>query len=650
MTIKIGFPDIPRRAAKITSTRAWGDSLRRNAFENNISGPRNTLAGTTSTFNGLVRTDYDLGASSASVDHLVVGRADLLKNDDVRSIRLRGSRQSAFLPTSISGLRLWLDATRGVTTVSGGVSQWDDLSGNGNHATQGTAGNRPILSRYDNKENLVLSSEDITSNWTATLSTINTATTFTITATNGRLAQDVPTVVGVQYSISARIRAVSGNTNINFRHVGAGTSLTAITITGTLATYSATITANATSINFGIQDTNASGFGQIEITEISFRRLIGPDADYIRSTTSRNIAGTNSNRAIVFDAVNDNFQSSLACNPTGGFFGAISLRANIAGASNQTLIAAYNSDTSSNRRFLVALNSDGVSGRIALLIFRDNTANFIGRHTGSGSFTSGESFVLSFTYDGGTTNSSIKIYKNGTQIDTTNNGAGTYTVPSAGTTIELGSLRLGTSGYLNGNINEAIYSQGSAISDPDRQAVEQYLADKWTLSPTVANHTISSATLPYNDLVLEPVSASSAYRHWWLEMESDAASRFAHSKVYFGTWLDMGECIEDLQVIRQSNLSELEHQDSAGVKLSIGKQNKYQINITWRGVSDALVKSFAENVSAQSKLNNSFYLYAGGNSDQLNGNSLLYCKLISWSFPEKTEANYNTITATFEEL
>lgn len=45
-----------------------------------------------------------------------------------------------------SGLNLWLKSTLGVTTVSGSnVSQWDDLSGSGNSATQSVAGNRPTL-------------------------------------------------------------------------------------------------------------------------------------------------------------------------------------------------------------------------------------------------------------------------------------------------------------------------------------------------------------------------------------------------------------------------------------------------------------------------------------------------------------------------
>jgi hypothetical protein len=51
-----------------------------------------------------------------------------------------------FTPKSISGLAAWWDAdsTSSLTLDgSGNVSQWNDLSGNGVHATQGTANNRP---------------------------------------------------------------------------------------------------------------------------------------------------------------------------------------------------------------------------------------------------------------------------------------------------------------------------------------------------------------------------------------------------------------------------------------------------------------------------------------------------------------------------
>ena len=60
-------------------------------------------------------------------------------------LRDRGGN-GLFLPTSISGLKLWLDASDASTiTQSGGsVSQWNDKSGNANHATQATGANQPL--------------------------------------------------------------------------------------------------------------------------------------------------------------------------------------------------------------------------------------------------------------------------------------------------------------------------------------------------------------------------------------------------------------------------------------------------------------------------------------------------------------------------
>jgi len=60
-----------------------------------------------------------------------------------------------FNPTSISGLQLWLDATKGlfdatsggnpVTADGSSVARWEDQSGNSRNASQATSANRPIL-------------------------------------------------------------------------------------------------------------------------------------------------------------------------------------------------------------------------------------------------------------------------------------------------------------------------------------------------------------------------------------------------------------------------------------------------------------------------------------------------------------------------
>ena len=53
--------------------------------------------------------------------------------------------ESGFLPNQLTGLQVWLDAADlgTITEFGGAVSQWDDKSGNLNHATQGDGARQP---------------------------------------------------------------------------------------------------------------------------------------------------------------------------------------------------------------------------------------------------------------------------------------------------------------------------------------------------------------------------------------------------------------------------------------------------------------------------------------------------------------------------
>jgi len=52
---------------------------------------------------------------------------------------------TAFSPTSLAGLKFWVDASDAstITESAGSVSQWDDKSGGALHVTQATGANRP---------------------------------------------------------------------------------------------------------------------------------------------------------------------------------------------------------------------------------------------------------------------------------------------------------------------------------------------------------------------------------------------------------------------------------------------------------------------------------------------------------------------------
>lgn len=55
-----------------------------------------------------------------------------------------GGGSSSFVPSSITGLKFWVDASQGVTVDgSNNVASWSDLSGNGGTLSQGTFSQRP---------------------------------------------------------------------------------------------------------------------------------------------------------------------------------------------------------------------------------------------------------------------------------------------------------------------------------------------------------------------------------------------------------------------------------------------------------------------------------------------------------------------------
>ena len=98
----------------------------------------------------------------------------------------RFAAASTFVPTDISGLQLWLDATVGlydattggseVTTDGSAVARWEDQSGNGNHVTQATAGNRPELKTAIQNGNNVVRFTAANSDQMVAASTIFTGT------------------------------------------------------------------------------------------------------------------------------------------------------------------------------------------------------------------------------------------------------------------------------------------------------------------------------------------------------------------------------------------------------------------------------------------------------------------------------------------
>lgn len=136
----IGYPDIP-----FSSVIQTNDSpVTGKGLPNLPSGPRQDFYELPNNTLNDQWFDHDLGSGvTATANYFSILGAKLLKRGGTVYARLRNSSEHVFAPLAVTGLKGWYDATRGVTLNGSTVSQWSDISGNNNHATQGTAANQP---------------------------------------------------------------------------------------------------------------------------------------------------------------------------------------------------------------------------------------------------------------------------------------------------------------------------------------------------------------------------------------------------------------------------------------------------------------------------------------------------------------------------
>jgi hypothetical protein len=80
----------------------------------------------------------DVGTDANPADAMADSPADA-PSDAVADAKTDAGDGGGFVVTSISGLVLWLDAAKGVTTSAGSITAWADQSGQSNNAAAGTA-------------------------------------------------------------------------------------------------------------------------------------------------------------------------------------------------------------------------------------------------------------------------------------------------------------------------------------------------------------------------------------------------------------------------------------------------------------------------------------------------------------------------------
>jgi hypothetical protein len=156
--------------------------------------------------------------------------------------------------------------------------------------------------------------------------------------------------------------------------------------------------------------------------------------------------------AIVFDGSNDyvNLGINPSCySPTGFTIDSWVKLTNNGGAN--PILAIYNSSTiSSNNEYVFGTTS----GRLYGWVYDSTNTAYRGRYaTATSLITNNVWCNLHMIYDGGTVNSSVKLYFNGTQFDTTDFGSGTFTsIRNTSSPMAIGVTNGGLGGILNGSM------------------------------------------------------------------------------------------------------------------------------------------------------------------------------------------------------
>ena len=207
---------------------------------------------------------------------------------------------AAFSPANVSGLKVWLDAGVGlfdattggnaVTTDGTSVARWEDQSGNGNHVTQATSGQRPELKTNIQNGRDVIRFVAANSDFLRASSTVITGTTArtvfivvksTTTDGNGIVGFGGGSGTGTSFDITPEIRVrmvgrqdfnlAMGTTAFRILTVGAPASalfpdiygyLDGVAMTGTPTSPTAAVN-TATTVGFTVGRAAQSGLGHV---------------------------------------------------------------------------------------------------------------------------------------------------------------------------------------------------------------------------------------------------------------------------------------------------------------------------------------------------------------------------------------------------
>ena len=561
--LKIGYPDITFAAQSIASSATYDTDF---PVKNIVNGPLSAHAKLQTAIAGQHTIEWDLGeGNEKSADYFALLRARPLKQSLTDQIVLRGSDVSYLNWQALSWTAIW-DFSQGYTVDSvNRISQINDLSGNANHATQGTEANQPILSRADNKENLILQSQNPADSAYAASGPVG-ITSVTVSAevdSGGGVYALVTCDAGAGYHFHYQNQIPSGGINTvitfsaevkkgNYQYLWIGDAFAswhgvAVDLdSGTLGTqtnlnsasietlsnggYRVTITyPKSASTNTspviafhsgltGSAPTSGTVFAGTETFYTSRwqQTIATSEADYLETTDYRQYAGINGNRAAVFDGSDDYLSADSAASPFSG------------DDKPFTCFIVGQLRVLKNYHTWLTLNSTSSTNPYHdLYAGASNWGSYRAQDSGAASSLLGGTCdtsltVLSFVFTGTT----LSAWDNQVQFFTASaHDVGTATFDR----LWMGALKAGGSAatdYLNGKLAFAAIIPG-ALDDTNREAVEDYLINRYQTTPIVNIDNVSTLSLTGQnaDHYIEYFTESTAFRYWALQFNSSEETK-----------------------------------------------------------------------------------------------------------------------------
>lgn len=175
--------------------------------------------------------------------------------------------------------------------------------------------------------------------------------------------------------------------------------------------------------------------------------------------------------------------------------------------------------------------------------------------------------------------------------------------------------------------------------------------DNSTFTTEQTDASFSTATLygPNAYDYVKDFTLSSAYEFWRVDFTSGAGSVFPMSKIFLGAWFDFGQEPDDFSIQRVP-AKEATWMSSSGAAYSTRLELPiYRFSFSWAHVADSVVNSF-QNEIARIAHRATFFLYTRAQHEVLGNQRLVNVRLVDWSVSNNEKINWNTLTATFEEI